>query len=348
MSASGELAVYVSFLKDSLYAASVVFLLWLSHWPTYPYFFAHIASWVAFFCYYTSTNDSFWAPTAAMALTLAIAAVDGLALLNTVCYLPSVGCCLTHRDKESPFTLGQQVCGANDRYDPPTLTWLAISVVGMGIFTAVARVVGIYGTRAGGSLEMALTLLYVLLKAYLLAWSGIVYTAIFWTLTVITMCLHISGVLVSFKLPFVAVLLFLASAVVDAIVMLGATKAVSFYKTTGSTLAIAQTAVPAAVRIVWSTLHAVFLAVTVFEMYGVLTRDIKNLPGPYRRQDASKKDEAAEEDDTPPEEADAAADEAGEEKQATTGAPRAYSGFRVPYAGPARRALPPYGSERYI
>ena len=352
MSASGELAVYVSFLKDSLYAVSVVFLLWLTRWPTYTYLLSHGATWVAFFLYTASTNDYFWAPTAAMALTLGVAAVDGLVVLNTMCYLPGVRCCLTSRDESAPFTLGAQVCGANERYDPASLTWLALAVVGMGVVTAVARVVGIYGTRAGCSLEMALTFLYVLLKCYVLAWVHVVYNAIFWTLTMLTIGLHISGVFVSFKIPFVAALLFLAAALVDTVVVLGATQAVSFYKTTGSVLAISSTAVPPPVRIVWAALHALFIALSAFEIYGVLSRDVKNLPGPYRKQDAAKKGEEEAADDAAGAFSVVQAGESEEEaaggtKPADTGAPRSYSGFRVPYGGPARRATPLHALDRY-
>ena len=164
---SGELGVYASFLKDALYAVSAVFLFWIAKWPLQWVYYFHALTWAAFAMYTFSNDLSFWAPTGAAVVSVAVGALDAFALVNLVCYLPGANCssssppplsvhlgrtgevCCIGSSAYAPFTLGATVCGPNDRYDPATLVWLAIVAVGIGVLTNVSRTVGIYNTRQG-------------------------------------------------------------------------------------------------------------------------------------------------------------------------------------------------------
>ena len=108
---SGELGVYASFLKDSLYATCVAFLFWIAKWDVQWVFFCHALTWAAFPLFYSSDDTGFWAPTGAAIITLVVASLDAFALLNVMCYLPHVDCCIGD-DAASPFTLGTRRSGS--------------------------------------------------------------------------------------------------------------------------------------------------------------------------------------------------------------------------------------------
>lgn len=293
-SLSGELGVYASFLKDAIYSAGILFLFWVVRWPVYWVFFAHGATWAAFMLYYMSSTDGFWGPTSAAVVTLGVSSLDAFALVNAICYLPGTSCCLPG-ESASPLTLGQPVCGPSSRYDPPTLVWLAIGTVGLGIFTGVARVVGIVNTREAASLEVVLTALYVGIKLYFLLWWNIVYASAFYAQTALTMALHVAAVLVGFKanLRFVAVLLYLAVLTVDTLVVLGATRSITAFGSLESPqvqqgrrqlrnvwAAPSGGTVPQVVRSMWVVLHVVLMSLTFFNIWGALTRS-SELAGPF-------------------------------------------------------------------
>jgi hypothetical protein len=265
---SGELGVYASFLKDSLYATCVAFLFWITKWDVQWVFFCHALTWAAFPLFYSSDDTSFWAPTGAAIITLVVASLDAFALLNVMCYLPHVDCCIGD-DAASPFTLGAPVCGPNERYDPLTLAWLAIATLGLGVLSAASRVVGLSNTRKGTSVEASLAVLYVLLKVYLLCWHGITYTAFFFAFSALTMLLQLGGAIGGFAYRFAAVLTLLACILVDLLAVLGITRAITAFE-----------AVPSAVRAVWVALHILLLTLSGFQILGWLTRP-NNLPGPW-------------------------------------------------------------------
>jgi hypothetical protein len=295
----GDLGVYAGFIKDTVYATMTAFLLNVVHFPTYPVFFAHAATWLALFFFYISNADSFWAPTGAIGITLYLVALDLYVMFNTVCYLPGVACCLPG-DVAAPFALSMVTCGTTNRVDSPLLTWLVLGSVGMGVFTGVVRVIGIYGTREGVSLEFGLAALYIFVKSYVLSWEGITFSIQFWVLGALTVALQASAIWVSFLkgLRYVAVLLLLAVVAVDVVFVTGLTPAVSAFKAGTSRPWNAQLnhggrrlsawsagegdKPPPAVKGVWLFLHAGMLTITVFEILGVLTRS-PDLPGPYDR-----------------------------------------------------------------
>jgi hypothetical protein len=292
---SGELGVYASFLKDSLYAVTAVFLFWVAKWPVQWVFYFHALTWLAFSLYYVSNDLSFWAPTCAAIITLGVSSFDAFALLNVICYLPHTTCCIGDHST-SPFTIGEPVCGPNDRYDPPTLTWLAISAIGMGVLTGVSRVVGLSITRKGMSVEMAIGALYIGLKLYLLLWRGVTYTPVFIFLSVLTMAWQVSGNLAGFKYRFVAVLLLLGIVLIDLLALLGATRTITFFQAgtpSGGNRRLHSwkpsdpawrssdgQAVPVAVRRTWVGLHILFLVLAILQILGWLTRS-KDLPTPF-------------------------------------------------------------------
>ena len=332
---SGELGVYASFVKDSLYAVTAVFLFWIAKWPVQWVFYLHALTWLAFALYYVSNDLSFWAPTGAAILTLGVSSFDAYALLNVVCYLPHTSCCIGNHTT-APFTLGEPVCGPNDRYDPPTLTWLAISAIGIGVLTGASRVVGLSATRKGMSVEMALGALYIGLKMYLLLWRGVTYTPFFIVLSALTMAWQVAGNLAGFKYRFAAVLLLLATVLIDLLALLGATRTITTFEAGTATggnrrlhswkasdpawKASDGQPVPAAVRRTWVALHILFLVLAILQILGWLTRS-KDLPTPYGG--AKQQDDADEAQSEP----------AGEFKVVVTGAAK-YAGYN---GGTAKR-----------
>jgi hypothetical protein len=282
MSATTELGVYGSFLKDGVYATAMLFLFWVIRFPTYWIFLLHAVTWPAVFLYYSSDASSFWLPAIAITLTLFVGCVDAFLVAVTACYIPGNACCLPGRTA-APFTLGVQVCGPNDRYDPETLVWFVVSTVALGVLTSVTRAAGMWVTRDGTSLELPLSVLYVALKAYVLGWSHVTYSTLFWVQSMATMVAHV--VATATPLRFVSFLIFLVVLGADLLVVLGATRAVSYFdgepaaggrrRLQSSWLTPAGGPVPKAVRVVWLVVHGVLISISFFNATSALTRPLR-------------------------------------------------------------------------
>lgn len=229
-----EIQVYASIIKDLLYSLALLGLFWILHFPTYWLWFLHAATWVAALCYYISNDRDFWFSTAAVCLTVSVAAVDFFILINTVCYLNGVQCCLNGQ-KVSPFTISFQVCGANNRYDNAVLLWIAIATIALGILTSIARAMNMYNSRKASSIETMLFGLYCGAKIYMLRWYGISYTTFFWFQSILTMAANLVALLISFKFRLVSTLIFAAIILVDMLVVLGATHSINFFQEAANT-----------------------------------------------------------------------------------------------------------------
>jgi hypothetical protein len=307
-----ELGVYAAFLKDTMYATFMVLLYVLIRSPVWWLFLLHGLTWVAFIFYYISDNSLFWPGTAAIVITLLTAATDVFVLLNTLCYLPESTCCLPGK-VDAPFTLGEPVCGAGDRYDTPILTWLSVTTVGMGIFNAVWRTIGIYNTCDAASVEVGMIALYIVTKTYIMGWRGVDFSVFFWLQSCLCICQHVAGVVLAFKygLRFVANLLFLAAILLDSLVISGviptigasssdtgklsvgggvvagstpATFTLGFTSfgasATGAVFSTGAGALPGQIRAVWYFLHSLMLLLSSLVIFGFLTRAPRT-PGPF-------------------------------------------------------------------
>lgn len=342
-----ELGVYAAFLKDTLYATCMVLLYVLIRSPVYWLFLLHGLSWVAFVFYYYAEDDVFWSGTVAIVISLSTGAVDFFILLNTLCYLPESTCCLPGTDA-APFTLGAPVCGAGDRYDTPILTWLSVATIGLGIFNAVWRTIGIYNTCGASSIEVGMAALYVATKSYIMGWRGIPFSIFFWLQSCVCISLQCAAVVLGFKygLRFVANLLLLVALLMDSLVVSGIlptigtvgahgslTGAISGNPFTHGSLKFggsfgvnaggANNALPGQITAVWYFLHSLMLLLTLLEILGFLTRD-PELPGPFveaNKAALGKDDDDDDDEDGFPEDS----------KGAKFGANRAaadYGGFR--------------------
>lgn len=229
-----EIQVYASIIKDLLYSLALLGLFWILHFPTYWLWFLHAATWVAALCYYISNDKDFWFSTAAVCLTVGVAAVDSFILINTVCYLNGANCCLDGQ-KVSPFTISFQVCGKNNRYDNAVLLWIAIATIALGIVTSIARAMNMYNSRKASSIETMLFGLYCGTKIYMLRWYGISYTTFFWFQSILTMAANLVALLISFKFRLVSTLIFAAIILVDMLVVLGATHSINFFQEAANT-----------------------------------------------------------------------------------------------------------------
>ena len=85
-------------------------------------------------------------------------------------------------------------------------------------------------TRKASSIETALAALYCGLKIYMLNWAGVSYTAFFWTQSIFTMVADVVAIVFSFRLRLVSTLVFAGVILVDLLVVLGATRAISFFE----------------------------------------------------------------------------------------------------------------------
>lgn len=283
----GELGVYASFVKDVFYATAMLIVYKLVKYPVWYLFFGHIGTWLAFIMYYGSSGSGFWGPTAATVVTLFVVALDCFILINTVCYLKRDLCCV-HGYSTAPFSLGEQVCvpqGSAPWYTLPTLAWLGVSTVGMGIVNGVMRVGGIFGTRQSVSLEMGLSAAYILLKVYILLWTDISFTFFFWSQSILTMAGHVTGIFLSFWLRFVGVLLFMGPIVIDMLVLVGLTPAISSVggvrSASGGLFKETSGAIPAGLHSLWLALHFLLIGLSGLCILGTLTRN-PSLATPYR------------------------------------------------------------------
>jgi len=287
---SGELGVYASLLKDVVYSVGALLLFWVLKFPTYPLFGAHLLTWAAGLLYALSDGASAWLPAAAITLTLAVAATDAFVVAVTVCYIPGNACCLAGQ-ASAPFTLGQKVCGPNDRYGQKTLVWLAAFVVALGSLTSVARGVGMWSTRAAANLELPLALLYVGLRAYVLGWSHVRYATLFWVQSMVSMTALVAASIT--PLPYVSLLLDLVVLTADLLVTLGVTQTVTYFqgepgaarRRLASWTAPGGGPVPSAVKAVWLSVHVVLIAISFFSATLALTRPARRRPAPRRGDD---------------------------------------------------------------
>jgi len=298
---SREFAVLKALFMDVLFAVVAVLLYWLSGFPTYALFFAHAGTWLSAVLYYYSTDDGFWLSSLSIMVGLLVSAVDVFVLLNTLCYVDGVQCCVPGVSA-SPFTLGYQACGLTSRVSWQPTVWLAATAVLVSVVvTGVVRAYNAYSTRSSASLELGLAALYVLLKAYVLSWPGVTYGAFFYVQSVLTAtgnvaALFVGYYLVGWQLKLLLAVAFLFIILLDVLTLVGS--AGTIVVDTGSTGAARASAgnswttatgggVPSAIVYVWIAVHAAAIAITFFEMLGLLVRNsgtsTDRLAGPFDR-----------------------------------------------------------------
>jgi len=242
-----EISVASSLLKDLVYSLVMLLIFWVIHYPTWWLWFFHAGTWVAGLAYFISSDRDYYFSTIALAISLGVVGLDVFVLINTVCYFNGVKCCL-NGEKYSPFTLTFDVCGANNRYDNIIVQWAAVSTLALGILVGIARTINMNNSRKSASIETALLGLYVGLKVYLLKWSGVSYTAYFWTQSILTMVVDGVAMIFSFKFRLVSTLLFAAVILVDMLVVLGATHSIGFFGSTAKSVVNAVKNPPAGGR----------------------------------------------------------------------------------------------------
>lgn len=224
-----EEGVYTFLLSDVGYSLAMFGLFFILKFPTYWLWYLHGATWLTLFLFMASQSTDFWIPTLALVLSLSGVAVDVFILANTLCYVPSLQCC-TSGSTMSPFTLGFQVCGASTRIDETVLDWMAVGAVCFGLLSAIIRTWNMHVSRKASSLEGAFAVAYVGIKIYILMWTGVSYTIYFYVQSGITMGANLVAYVMSFKLRLVSTLLFAGVMLVDLLVVLGATKTISFFE----------------------------------------------------------------------------------------------------------------------
>jgi hypothetical protein len=224
-----EIFVASSVLKDLIYSIVSLIVFWILKWPIWWLYFFHAVTWASALSYFVSSDHDFWFSTLACTIGIGVVGLDVFILLNIVCYFNSVHCCVDGMST-SPFTLTFKVCGSNDRYQSDLVLYAAISTVALAISVGISRVTNMNATRKASSIEVALTALYVGLKIYMLRWSGVSFTAFFWLQSIFTMAADVVAIIISFKLRLVSTLIFAAVILVDLLVVLGATRAISFFE----------------------------------------------------------------------------------------------------------------------
>lgn len=223
---TAEISVYSSVIKDIIFGLVGLVVFWIVRYPQWIYFAGHSLTWVVFFLYIASDNNSLFVATLALVISVAVCLLDVWIGVTLVCFLGDFCCIGTATD--APFSFGMQVCGDNNRYETDSFIYLAVTTVSLAVLSGVARVSSIYTTRTSASLYLVGAVAYILLKGYLLAWHNVHYSTFFITMTSLTMATVFTAVAVSQKYHFVATCLFLIVMLVDLSVVLGATDAVHF------------------------------------------------------------------------------------------------------------------------
>jgi hypothetical protein len=213
-------------IKDIIFGVVCLVLFFIVRYPQWIYFAGHSFTWLLFFLYFASDNNSMLLPTIALSISVGVVLLDVWICLTLTCFLGDY-CCIGDA-QDAPFSFSMQVCGENNRYETDSFVYIAVTTVGIAIVTGVSRTVSMYNTRTGASLYLTGATAYIMLKVYLLVWRNVQYSSFFIAITAISMATMFVGVTVSANFRFVATCLFLMVMLIDLSIVLGATNAVQF------------------------------------------------------------------------------------------------------------------------
>ncbi len=222
-----ELEVYASFIKDAVYSSALLLVLWILRYPTWSLFTIHIVTWVAALCFYLSVRPSWWLSTLALLLSLPSVLGDAFVLVNSVCYLRAETCC-TVGSTTTPFSLSYKVCGDGTRYDTESLVFIVAFTVAIGVLTGLYRLVSISYARPTASIHVTLTVLYIVLKIYVLSWSNVSYAWYFYIENILSLAGVVGAAVINLRFRLPAVLIHVGVLVLDLIMMLDAGKLLTF------------------------------------------------------------------------------------------------------------------------
>jgi len=222
-----ELEVYASFIKDAVYSTALLLVLWILRYPTWSLFAIHIVTWGAALCFYLSVRPNWWLSTLALLLSLPSVLGDAFVLVNSLCYLRADTCC-TVGATTTPFSLSYKVCGDETRYDTESLVFIVIFTVSIGVLTGLYRLVSISFARPAASVHVTLTVLYVVLKIYVLSWSNVSYAWYFYIENILSLAGDVAAAVINLRFRLPAVLIYVGVLVLDLIMMLDAGKLLTF------------------------------------------------------------------------------------------------------------------------